>query len=42
MQSVSEITVSFDRQVVRWPVFKDAGSLWRFDYKEAERKRFKG
>lgn len=30
------------RQASRYPVFKDAGSLWTFNYKAEESKRFKG
>ena len=36
-----EVQVSYDRQASKFPVYKDVSRLWHYDYKEAERKRFK-
>ena len=34
--------VSILNQCSRFPVFKDAANNWRYDYREAEKKRFRG
>ena len=42
VNNMKEVTVDLNHQATRWPVFKDVGSLWRFDYKTAEKRVFKG
>ena len=38
----SQPNVSILNQCSRFPVFKDAAANWRYDYRDAEKKRFRG
>ena len=41
-ESLTEKQITKERVATRFPVFKNVGKLWSYDYAAEEKKRFKG